>query len=145
MNLLSLDALTTPYDPLTSLVLTIPVFLVYHLGILLVDMRNGAANGFPPLHKGMSRTVWKNTFMQAYLDFCKQVDAADGRARRDRGRTLDELPLDPYAAESPAEFFAVISEAFFEMPADVNEAFPAVYQQLRLFYRQDPLLRYTAH
>lgn len=34
--------LTTPYDPLTSLVLTIPVFLVYHLGILVVDLRNGA-------------------------------------------------------------------------------------------------------
>jgi uncharacterized membrane protein YidH (DUF202 family) len=36
------DALITPYDPLTSLVLTIPVFLVYHLGILVVDLRNGA-------------------------------------------------------------------------------------------------------
>lgn len=34
--------LTTPYDPLTGLVLTIPVFLVYHLGILFVDLRNGA-------------------------------------------------------------------------------------------------------
>ncbi|MFW5875777.1 MAG: type II CAAX prenyl endopeptidase Rce1 family protein [Myxococcota bacterium] len=29
------------HDPLTSLVLTVPVFLVYHLGILLVDRRNG--------------------------------------------------------------------------------------------------------
>ena len=28
-------------DPLTSLVLTMPVFLIYHLGILLIDMRNG--------------------------------------------------------------------------------------------------------
>jgi hypothetical protein len=36
------DTLLTPYDPLTSLVLTIPVFLVYHLGILFVDLRNGA-------------------------------------------------------------------------------------------------------
>lgn len=36
------DTLTTPYDPLTSLVLVIPVFLVYHLGLLLVDLRNGA-------------------------------------------------------------------------------------------------------
>lgn len=29
------------HDPLTSLVLTIPVFLVYHLGILLIELRNG--------------------------------------------------------------------------------------------------------
>jgi hypothetical protein len=34
--------LATPYDPLTSLVLTMPVFLVYHLGLLLTDLRNGA-------------------------------------------------------------------------------------------------------
>ncbi|MBW2463694.1 MAG: hypothetical protein JRH11_18735 [Deltaproteobacteria bacterium] len=29
------------HDPLTSLVLTVPVFLVYHLGILFIDLRNG--------------------------------------------------------------------------------------------------------
>jgi hypothetical protein len=34
--------LLTPYDPLTGVVLTIPIFLVYHLGILFVDLRNGA-------------------------------------------------------------------------------------------------------
>lgn len=34
--------LTTPYDPLTSLALTMPVFVVYHLGLLLTDLRNGA-------------------------------------------------------------------------------------------------------
>lgn len=33
---------TVPYDPLTSLVLTMPVFLVYHLGLLVTDLRNGA-------------------------------------------------------------------------------------------------------
>lgn len=33
--------LTHRHDPLTSLLLTIPVFLVYHLGIVFIDMRNG--------------------------------------------------------------------------------------------------------
>ncbi len=33
--------LTHRHDPLTSLLLTIPIFLVYHLGIVLIDMRNG--------------------------------------------------------------------------------------------------------
>lgn len=37
-----LDRLRTPYDPLTSIVLTMPVFVVYHLGILFTDLRNGA-------------------------------------------------------------------------------------------------------
>ena len=106
-----------------------------------LDMLNGNANGYPPMLKGMSREAWTRAFMAAYLDFCKQVDAADARTRRERGHALDALPLDPYAAESPAEFFAVISEAFFEMPHSVAQAFPAVYEQLTLFYRQNPAAR----
>ena len=49
--------------------------------------------------------------------------------------------LDPYAAEHPSEFFAVVSEAFFENPAETQRRYPAVYEQLRLFYRQDPARR----
>ncbi len=106
-----------------------------------LDMLNGKPNGFPPLHRGMSRETWQQAFMQAYLEFCKAADQAEKRAPYDRGAALDALPLDPYAAESPAEFFAVISEAFFEIPESVADAFPAVYAQLKLFYRQDPLSR----
>ncbi len=106
-----------------------------------LDMLNGNANGFPPLRKGMNRDTWKRAFMEAYLDFCKKVDAADARAHRDRGHALDVLPIDPYASENPAEFFAVMTEAFFEIPGVVADAFPAVYQQLVLFFRQDPAAR----
>ena len=49
--------------------------------------------------------------------------------------------IDPYAAESPAEFFAVMSEHFFETPRLLCNEYPAVYQQLQAFYRQDPLSR----
>ena len=107
-----------------------------------LDMRNGEANGFPPLQKGMNRESWKQAFMAAYLEFCRAVDTADAIEHRDDGRALDALPLDPYASESPAEFFAVISEAFFEIPDVVVESFPAVYAQLVLFYRQDPRTRH---
>jgi Mlc titration factor MtfA (ptsG expression regulator) len=92
----------------------------------------------------MRREAWKRAFMSAYLDFCKRVDAADARAHRDRGHALDTLPLDPYAAENPAEFFAVISEAFFEMPQAIAQAYPDVYEQLTLFYRQNPATRNLA-
>ena len=108
-----------------------------------LDMLNGEANGYPPLHRGMSKETWKRTFLAAYLAFCKQVDEAEVLARRDGGRALDAIAIDPYAAESPAEFFAVISEVFFEMPEAVHDAFPAVYQQLKAFYKQDPLARQT--
>ena len=74
-----------------------------------LDMLNGEANGYPPLHRGMSKETWKRSFLAAYLGFCKQVDEADAIARKDRGRALDALPIDPYAAENPAEFRALLA------------------------------------
>jgi len=109
-----------------------------------LDMRRGEPNGFPPLHAGMSIAAWRKAFVAAYEDFCARVDAADELSERDDGAALDELPIDPYASESPGEFFAVISEAFFETPELLMPEYPAVYEQLRLFYRQDPLARLTS-
>jgi Mlc titration factor MtfA (ptsG expression regulator) len=106
-----------------------------------LDMRNGDPNGFPPLHAGMSATDWKAAFKAAYEDFCARVDAAERLPERRMQAALDKLPIDPYAAESAGEFFAVASEAFFETPELLQPAYSAVYEQLRLFYRQDPLAR----
>jgi MtfA peptidase len=106
-----------------------------------LDMQNGNANGFPPLHKGMSEVSWQQSFKAAYLQFCQAVDHAEAHAVNDGGAALDALAIDAYASENPAEFFAVISEAFFELPNVVSESFPDVYAQLKLFYRQDPLRR----
>lgn len=95
-----------------------------------LDMLNGDANGFPPLHKGMSREQWSHDWAAAYADFQRRLEQEG-----------EEGWLDPYAAESPAEFFAVLSEAFFESPHDLAEDYPAVYRQLVAFYRQDTLAR----
>lgn len=92
-----------------------------------LDMLNGVPDGFPPLHEGMSRQAWSEAFLPAYEDFCARVDAGE------------ETRIDPYAADSPAEFFAVASEVFFEAPELLQAEYPAVYEQLRQFYRQDPL------
>ncbi|ANA39538.1 MULTISPECIES: zinc-dependent peptidase [Geobacter] len=46
--------------------------------------------------------------------------------------------LDPYGAESPAEFFAVATESFFEMPGELKARHPELYGLLRSYYRQDP-------
>jgi Mlc titration factor MtfA (ptsG expression regulator) len=94
-----------------------------------LDMLNGDANGFPPLHRGMSREAWSHAFGSAYADFRRRIEAGE------------EDAIDPYAAESPGEFFAVLSEAFFETPHAVMDLYPQVYDQLRLFYRQDPAAR----
>ncbi|MDQ3027487.1 MAG: zinc-dependent peptidase [Pseudomonadota bacterium] len=106
-----------------------------------LDMRNGDPNGFPPLHPGMSSSSWEAAFAAAYADFQRRVDAAERLSERRMQAALDALPIDPYAAENAAEFFAVGSEAFFETPELLAPAYPAVYEQLRLFYRQDPLAR----
>ena len=94
-----------------------------------LDMLNGDANGYPPLHAGMDRGEWARTFGAAYEDF--------------RGRVERRVPtaIDPYAAENPAEFFAVLSEAFFETPRAVLGEYGEVYRQLAAFYRQDPATR----
>src|SRR5262249_5753322 len=91
-----------------------------------LDMRNGDSNGFPPLHSGMSPREWRLAFAAAFEDFGKRVDAAERLPRRKSQEALDALPIDPYAAESPGEFFAVASEAFFETPELLAPAYPEV-------------------
>jgi Mlc titration factor MtfA (ptsG expression regulator) len=46
--------------------------------------------------------------------------------------------IDPYAATDPAEFFAVVSELFFERPAALATEHPALYAEFARCYRQDP-------
>ncbi len=105
------------------------VNVVIHEFAHKLDMLNGDANGYPPLHKGMRREVWTQAFAAAYDDFCRRVDAGE------------DLPIDAYAAENPAEFFAVMSEAFFEIPRAVISMYPHLYALLAKFYRQDPAAR----
>jgi len=102
------------------------VNVVIHEFAHKLDMENGDVDGLPLLPAGMSRRKWAAVFTDAYERFCEEVDAGD-----------DTL-LDPYGAESPAEFFAVASEAFFEIPLLLERELPAVYGQLRDFYRVDP-------
>jgi hypothetical protein len=106
-----------------------------------LDMRNGDPNGFPPLHAGMKAAQWKDAFASAYADFRARVEGAERLPERRMQAAFDALPIDPYGAESAGEFFAVASEAFFETPEILAPAYPAVYGQLRLFYRQDPAQR----
>lgn len=94
-----------------------------------LDMLNGIANGFPPLHDDMDRDWWSRVFSTVYEQFCRQVEEGA------------EMPIDSYAAESPEEFFAVTSEAFFDIPEILQRYYPSIYRQLAAFYRQDPLSR----
>ncbi len=103
--------------------------LVIHEFAHKLDMQNGDANGFPPLHADMDPKAWTDIFSKGYEDFARKCDAGI------------DLGIDCYAAEAPAEFFAVMSEVFFERPDLLDRHYPAVYAQLRKYYRQDPLFR----
>jgi Mlc titration factor MtfA (ptsG expression regulator) len=108
------------------------VNVVLHEFAHKLDMLNGDANGFPPLHRGMNAAAWARDFSSAYEDLCARVDAGEDTA------------IDPYATYDPAEFFAVLTEVFFETPRLLDTEYPAIYRQLQQFYRQHPLARLEA-
>ncbi|MFP4130650.1 zinc-dependent peptidase [Thiohalospira sp.] len=93
-----------------------------------IDASNGVANGFPPLRRGMDPQAWTAAFEAAWA----HLEAADEAGHPD---------LDPYALTDPAEFFAVACEYFFVLPDQLETAYPALYDQLREFFAQDPLSR----
>lgn len=94
-----------------------------------LDMLNGSADGFPPLHYRMEITEWTARFSEAYESLVRRVEHHH------------RVCINPYAATSPAEFFAVLSEYFFCAPETLHTHFASVYRQLTLYYRQNPLLR----
>jgi MtfA peptidase len=110
-----------------------PGNVVLHEFAHKLDYLNGEANGFPPLHASMSSDEWSDSFVRAYESFARAVDACEA------------TDIDSYAAENPAEFFAVATETFFVAPAVLTAFFPEIFQQLALFYRQDPLSRQQPH
>ena len=92
-----------------------------------LDMLDGDTNGHPPLHADMSEKAWFDAFDNAFTVLNMQLEKGN------------EIVINPYAATNPAEFFAVTTEYFFEAPAVLKSAFPDVYKQLTMFYKQDPL------
>ena len=94
-----------------------------------LDMMSGDPDGVPPLPSRAARERWIEVLDAEFERFRKSVDAGK------------ETFLDPYAAESEAEFFAVASEAFFESPNALQREFSGLYDLFRDFYRQDPAAR----
>lgn len=96
-----------------------------------LDGVNGAVNGFPPMPPSLSSRQWTSDFARAFDALNWQLDAGHFAG------------IDPYAATSPAEFFAVCCESFFEDPGSLQVAFPEVYGQLQRFFGQSTL-RYAS-
>ncbi|MCH8476555.1 MAG: zinc-dependent peptidase [Wenzhouxiangella sp.] len=88
-----------------------------------IDQLNGDMDGYPPLPAGMEPARWAATFSAAWQRL--QTELAQGA----------EPSMDPYAAESPAEFFAVASEMYFDVPGWLADTHPELYQQLDSLYQ----------
>ena len=92
-----------------------------------LDQAHGAANGAPFLPGAQRRARWA------------AVLGAEFQALQERLAQGMESLIEPYAATNPAEFFAVVSELFFERPAELAANHAALYGEYRLFYGVDPL------
>ncbi|MBF0271507.1 MAG: zinc-dependent peptidase [Magnetococcales bacterium] len=106
-----------------------PMNVVIHEMCHQLDGRTGGFDGVPPLPSGMDRRCWIREFTTAFTALRQAV-----------GHQRESL-IDPYAGESPAEFFAVACETFFVDPECLDAGYPEIYALLKLYFRQDPLAR----
>jgi Mlc titration factor MtfA (ptsG expression regulator) len=100
--------------------------VVFHEFAHQLDAESGGANGAPPLPRRSQYIAWVRVMKAEYEHLLADI-----------ARHRDTV-LDGYGGTNPAEFFAVATECFFEKSLELRERHPALYEQLRLFYRQDP-------
>ena len=103
--------------------------VVIHEFIHKIDMRDGAADGCPPLPSRAAEAHWQAVMQPAYDRFCEQVSMAE--------RFGAEPPwLDSYGATAPAEFFAVACEAYFVNRKRFTEDFAPLTALFDQFFKQ---------
>ncbi len=91
-----------------------------------LDMRDGAADGAPYLENTAQIETWSRVMSTEYQALVERTQAGE------------QDILNPYGATNAAEFFAVVTESFFESARELQETHPALYAVLKDFYRQDP-------
>jgi Mlc titration factor MtfA (ptsG expression regulator) len=91
-----------------------------------LDHLDGQSDGTPPLETRRALAEWADVFTRAF------------ERLRNAAEDIRSNIIDPYGATNPAEFFAVVSEAFFCRPTLLKRQHPELFEQMRLFFRQDP-------
>ncbi|WP_372966695.1 zinc-dependent peptidase [Marinobacter sp.] len=110
------QAIAEPYEPHN---------VILHEFAHQLDYLDGTADGAPPL-SGEQAQQWQETMTKAWEHL------------RQRLKQRKTPWLDPYGATQPAEFFAVLTEAFFQQPDHLQQEQPKVYEALKRYYRLDP-------
>lgn len=91
-----------------------------------LDEENSGTNGLPILEELGHYREWSEVLGREY-------SSLEDRVARRKNSVLDE-----YGLTSPAEFFAVATESFFEKSASMQRKLPDLYAQLSRFYGLDP-------
>jgi len=91
-----------------------------------LDSESGSTNGAPILGSTESYRRWSATLSRDFE-----------LLRRDTYWGQRDV-LDPYGASSPAEFFAVATESFFEQPHALAARHPELYAEFQRYFRVDP-------
>ncbi len=88
-----------------------------------IDQDKGAADGRPWRPSAAKRRRWSAVMDEAFT----------------RLRAEPSTVIDPYGASEPAEFFAVVTEVFFERPLELAAEVPNVYAELAGLYGLNPI------
>ena len=99
-----------------------------------LDQIDGAADGAPTLGQGEERGQRRQLYRSWALVFSRDFECLQKKAAKGK-RTV----IDHYGATNPAEFFATATEAFFEKPRQLKKKRPELYEELRAYYRQNPV------
>jgi MtfA peptidase len=103
--------------------------LVLHEFAHQLDFLDGYADGTPPLESAAQRKRWHDVMTAEYNRLIR--DSEHGHPK----------VLDEYGTRNPAEFFAVVTECFFERAVPMKQRHPELYALLKDYYRQDPAER----
>lgn len=100
--------------------------VVFHEFAHQLDTEDGRADGAPRLERRSRYIAWARVLGREYQQLIDDI--------RQNHATI----LDRYGATNPAEFFAVATECFFEKPGELKRSHPELYEELKLYYQQDP-------
>lgn len=101
--------------------------VVFHEFSHRLDQEDGDADGAPILENSSCYKSWA------------KVLSAEYAALQDKTNRRRKSVINKYGATNPAEFFAVATEAFFEKTKQMKKKQPELYEELKGYYKVDPL------
>ncbi len=91
-----------------------------------LDHESGITNGAPLLYSKGSYSNWARVFSAEFSALQKASD-------EERATLIDQ-----YGATDPAEFFAVVTETFYERPHEMAQDHAELFAELKAYYQVDP-------